>query len=122
MNDEMSLSSLSSGDEKILNADGTKIDTDQTHAPTFSNTFFPPPSYQSTDPYLPWRNMYGSAYPPPTTFPTGIANAQFPNFSYPPPNGYTPFVDVMQPAPAVAAPGTEQTEEPATDPYASTIE
>lgn len=114
----MSLSSLSSGDEKILNADGTKIDPDQPHG--LGSTFFPQPSYPTSDPYYAWRNMYGPAYHPPTSF--AAAAAQFPNFSYPPPNGYAPFVDGTQPTQSLTAPGTDHDEEPTIDPYASTIE
>jgi|688.fasta_scaffold157848_1 hypothetical protein len=65
------ISSLSSGDEKIFNSDGTKIEiNDQnTAAPSFSSQFFPPPgNYSANDPYFAWRGMYGNAYNQPSSF------------------------------------------------------
>jgi hypothetical protein len=126
LNDEMSLSSLSSGDEKIFNSDGTKIEIDDQNAatPSFSSHFFPPPpNYSANDPYFAWRGMYGNAYAQPTAFASGTNNPAYPNFNYPPPNGYPPYADVSQPSTASPAQSSALPEQQSTeDPHAATIE
>lgn len=120
LNDEMSLSSLSSGDEKILNSEVTP-------APTFVGSFYPPPSgYTAGDPYFAWRNMYGNTYPTGGPFIPAVPGAAPPpygSFSYPPPNGCPPYVDYSQPA---MQPPTQNAEAPAEenplDVHAATIE
>lgn len=123
LNDEMSLSSLSSGDEKIFNSDGTKIEIDDQNAggPSFSHFFPPPPNYSSSDPYFAWRGMYGNAYNQSAAFASGTNNAAYPNFNYPPPNGYPPLVDVAQ-STASTMQNNAQLEQGAEDPHAATIE
>lgn len=118
----MSLSSLSSGDEKILNSDGTKIDADDAQAPSFSSHFYPPPNFSSNDPYFAWRGMYGNAYNQSGTYASGNNNAAFPSFNYPPPNGYTGMVDAAQPTSAPLTQGNVVPEQTPLDPHAATIE
>lgn len=124
LNDEMSLSSLSSGDEKILNSDGTKIEMhdDITPAPQFPNSFYPPPNFSTSDPYFAWRGMYGNNYAQPPTYPSSSNNSAFPNFNYPPPNGYPPYVDVAQTSVPPPSQNTVLHEEKVLDPHAATIE
>lgn len=123
LNDEMSLSSLSSGDEKILNSDGTKIEMDGlTTAPSFNTHFYPPPNYSTSDPYFAWRGMYGNAYTQPATYTSGANNPAYPNFNYPPPNGYPPYADVTQPSTLPPVQNTVLPEQGVLDPHAATIE
>ena len=123
LNDEMSLSSLSSGDEKILNADGSKIEMDDSQAPTsFSSHFYPPPNYSANDPYFAWRGMYGNNYSQPGAYPSGTNNAAFPSFSYPPPNGYSGIAEATQPTSVPLAQGATIPDQTALDPHAATIE
>ncbi len=120
----MSLSSLSSGDEKILNSDGTKIELDNMGtASSFNSHFYPPPNYSASDPYFAWRGMYGNAYSQPTAYASGANNnPTFPNFNYPPPNGYPPYVGVAQPSSLPPVQNNIAPEESTTDPHAATVE
>lgn len=123
LNDEMSLSSLSSGDEKILNADGTKIEMDELMAaPHFSSHFYPPPNYSTNDPYFAWRGMYGNSYTQPTPYASGTNNPAFPNFNYPPPNGYLSYQDATQSSTIPPTQSAVAPEQSALDPHAATIE
>ena len=119
------ISSLSSGDEKIFNSDGTKIEIDDqnTAAPSFLSQFFPPPAnYSANDPYFAWRGMYGNAYNQPSSFAPGTNNPAYPNFNYPPPNGYPSYADVSQPSTAPTAQSSALPEQSTEDPHAATIE
>jgi hypothetical protein len=109
--------SLSSGDEKIFNSDGTKIEIDDqnTAAPSFSSQFFPPPANYSA-------GMYGNAYNQPSSFAPGTNNHAHPNFNYPPPNGYPSYADVSQPSEAPTAQSSALPEQSTEDPHAATIE
>ena len=111
------ISSLSSGDEKIFNSDGTKIEIDDqnTAAPSFSSQFFPPPANYSA-------GMYGNAYNQSSSFAPGTNNHAHPNFNYPPLNGYPSYTDVSQPSEARTAQSSALPEQSTEDPHAVTIE
>ena len=118
------ISSLSSGDEKIFNSDGTKIEIDDQNAaaPSFSSQFFPPPgNYSANDPYFAWRGMYGNAYNQPSSFAPGTNNPAYPNFNYPPPNGYPSYADVSQPSEAPTAQSSALPEQSTEDPQLSSM-
>ncbi len=127
LDDEMSLSSLSSGEEKILNSGqplepaggdappgdaGAKAEGRlNAMPPSFVGSFYaPPPPTTPADPYFAWRGLYGVAgtsvsYPPPSVYPSATGSgAAYPAYSYPPPNGYSSYLtDVQQQAAAYAA-------------------
>ena len=150
LDDEMSLSSLSSGEEKILNSgqdmvisEPAKTDTlvcQPPLPPHFVAPFYPPP-HPSADPYFAWRGMYGAAppgsggaYPSPANVFPPTAGAAYPAYNYPPPNGYPPFMDMTQQASVYSSTGasgigvsgasshSNQQESENKDPHAHTIE
>jgi len=122
LNDEMSLSSLSSNGDAILNSEVAPS------GPTsFAGSFYPPGYNANNDPYFAWRNMYGFQPQPGAPYPAG--GQPYSNFNYPPPNGYpAPYMDYGQSGPA-AVPSTTNVqptdapvEENPMDVHASTIE
>ena len=126
LDDEMSLSSLSSGDEKILNADGTKLDAE----PSSQSNAFGAPFYGQQpgqvpaggDPYFAWRNMYGNYPATGTNFAApGTSNAtSFPStFGYPQVNGYPAYTDMST---VPSSQNLTHSDQNTQDPYATTIE
>lgn len=129
LDDEMSLSSLSSGDEKILNADGTKLDVDpSSQSNALSAPFYPQQPGQvpgfpaGGDPYFAWRNMYGNYPAAGTNFAAPGANNP-PSFSasfgYPQVNGYPAYTDLSAVQSSQSLAHSDQNTQ---DPYAVTIE
>ena len=125
----MSLSSLSSGDEKILNADGTKLDTDPaSQVNTFGPSLFgQQPSFPGGDPYFHLRGIYGNATGYTAAVGTnfagpGTSNAAFSTFGYPQHNGYPHYVDMNQSSTDPSVQSLPHSDQNTQDPYAASIE
>jgi hypothetical protein len=60
--------------------------------------------------------------PPRSTRKQIILHSAYPNFNYPPPNGYPSYADVSQPSEAPTAQSSALPEQSTEDPHAVTIE